>query len=133
VTSPNVELVRAIYSSWELGDFTLVDWADPDIEFVLADGPNPGTWRGLAAMSRAWGSTLAAFDDLRASAEECRDLDEERVLVLTQNSGRGRVSGLELAATGTRGANVFHVRNGRVTRLVAYFSRDRALEELDLL
>ena len=132
VTSANCELVRAIYSSWELGDFTLVDWADPDIEFVLADGPNPGTWTGLAAMSRAWGSTLAAFDDLRASAEECRDLDDERVLVLTQNSGRGKISGFDLAAMETRGANVFHVRGGRVTKLVAYFNRERALADLGL-
>ena len=130
MATANVELVRAIYSSWELGDFTLVDWADPDIEFVLADGPNPGNWTGLAAMSRAWGKALAEFDDLRARAEEIRELDDGRVLVLTHISGRGRQSGFELAAMEGRGANVFHIREGRVTKLLAYFNRDRALADL---
>lgn len=130
MASANVEFVRAIYSAWELGDFTLVDWADPDIEFVLVDGPNPGSWTGLAAMSRAWGKALAAFDDLRARAEEIRELDDGRVLVLTHISGRGRQSGLELAAMEGRGANVFQIREGRVTKLLAYFDRDRALADL---
>ncbi len=117
---------------WERGDYGSADWAHPDIEFVLDDGPAPGTWHGIPAMGRAWGETISAFDDLRVEAEEIRAIDDERVLVLTHNTGRGKMSGVELGETTTRGANVFTIRDGKVTRLALYFDRDRALAELEL-
>jgi ketosteroid isomerase-like protein len=52
------------------------------------------------------------------------------VLVLTDNTGRGKTSGFEVGEIRTKGANVFHIRNGKVTRLVAYWGRDRALADL---
>jgi hypothetical protein len=35
--SENVELTRRIYRRWEEGDFSSVEWAHPEIEFVPAD------------------------------------------------------------------------------------------------
>ena len=133
MTSDNVELVRGIYERWADGDFSDASWAHPDFELVLVDGPAPGRFTGVAAAGAAWGATIDGFAEFRALPEEIKALDGERVLVLTQNTGRGRRSGLELGEMVTRGANVVHVRDGKVTRLDAYFDRDLALARLGLL
>jgi hypothetical protein len=54
------------------------------------------------------------------------------VLVLQHYSARGRTSGVEVGPLMARGANLFHVRGGKVTRLVCYFEREQALAELGL-
>ena len=57
-----------LYAVWERGDWRLAQWADPEIELVSPDGPNPGSWTGLAAIAAAWrdDGALSAFEDLRA-------------------------------------------------------------------
>jgi ketosteroid isomerase-like protein len=129
--SANIDLVRSIYAAWERGDFTSADWAHPGIEVVLADGPTPATWNGLAEMARGWRDVLDAWEDFRAEAEEYRVLDKERVLAFVHNRGRGKVSGMEVDQMRT-GANLFHLRDGKVTRMVIYWSCDRALADLGL-
>jgi len=80
--SENLGLVRSIYSAWERGDFGSAEWADPEIEFVIADGPDPGRWDGLAGMAMAFRDRVSVLADFRPEAEEFRNLDDERVLVL---------------------------------------------------
>jgi ketosteroid isomerase-like protein len=65
-------------------------------------------------------------------ADEYRALDDERVLVLMQHGGRGRASGLGGGQLMTEGANVLHLRDGKVVRLVLYWHRDHALADLGL-
>ena len=131
MSQENVELVRSIYTAWERGDFSSVDWAHPEIELVVADGPEPESWHGLPGIAKGWGTFLANWEDYRAEAEEYRELDGERIFVLTRNYGRGKTSGLEVGPF-TKGAILFWIRGGRVTRLVAYFDREHALADLDL-
>ena len=50
-------------------------------------------------------------------------LDGERVLVLCTYSARGKTSGLEVGLMGARPANLFHMRDGKVTRWVQYWDR----------
>jgi ketosteroid isomerase-like protein len=124
----DLDLVKSIYAAWGAGEFDASAWASPDIEFVMVDGPDPGRWKGLAAMAERWREWLGAWEDFRAEPEEYLILDGGRVLALVRNSGRGRASGLELEQRSV--ANLFEVRNGQVARLVIYFDRDRAVAEL---
>ncbi len=126
----NVEVVRSIFAAWERGDYGSAGWAHSEIAFVVHDGPAPGSWTGVPAMARAWREALSAFEELRAEAEEYRVLDDERVVVLMHFSGRGKTSGLEVGDIQMRGANVFHIRGGKVTRLVLYWDRELALADL---
>src|SRR5438552_13893510 len=132
--SENLELVRTILAEWERGDFRSVDWADPQIEYAIVDEPGSQVGRGVAAMTRTWREFLTAWEDYRVEANEYRELDGERVLVALRARGRGKASGLDIAASGGgRGsANVFYVRGGKVRRLVSYFDRDRALADVGL-
>ena len=131
--SPNLDLVRSIYAAHERGDYSSVGWAHSDIEYVVADGPSPGTWRGLAAVAEHFRDWLNAWEDLRSEAEEYRELDDERVLVLLRFGGRGKTSGLEVARMGAAGACLFHIRDGKVTRIVGYWDCDRAFADLGLV
>ena len=130
--SQNLDLVRSIYAEWERGDFGRADWADPEIEYVVVDGPEPGSWRGLRGMSESMRDALNAWKEYRVEADEFRELDAERVLVVFRAYGRGKISGLDLrdAVAVVAGVNVFRVRNGSVTRIDVYYDSDRALADL---
>jgi ketosteroid isomerase-like protein len=132
MASANVELVRSMYARWERGDFDATEWAHPEIEFVFADGPSPGRWTGLGGMAEGMRGWLQAWMDVRQIAEECRELDDERVLGLHHFTAAGKRSGLELGSIRHQGAAVYTIREGRVTRLVHYFDRERGLEDLGL-
>jgi len=132
MSQENVEVVRAVCAPWERGDFTSAEWAHPEIEFVVADGPTPGAGTGLAAMNDAWREALAATEGLHVEVEEYIPLEGDRVLVLMHNSGRAKASGLDLGQLGNRSANLFHIREGKVAKLVIYWDRQEALEALGL-
>jgi ketosteroid isomerase-like protein len=125
----NLDLVRSIYADIERGDYSSAEWAHPQIEYVVADGPDPGSFTGRDGLVQAMRSLFSALGDVRAEADEYRELDTGRVLVLTRVSGRGKTSGVQI---GDRGAELFETHDGKVTRIVTYFDRDRALADLGL-
>ena len=128
--SANLDLVRSIFAEWERGDYSNAEWAYPDIEYVSVDGPEPGIWVGVRGLAQGWFGWMSVWEDFRVEAEEFCELDEDRVLVLDRSSGRGKTSGLDVERA--RGANLFHLRDGKVTRMRAWFDRDRALADLGL-
>jgi ketosteroid isomerase-like protein len=125
----HVHLVRSIFAAWERGDYASAEWAHPEIEYVFADGPSPGSSTGLGGMAEAVGGALNAFSDMRQTADDFRELDEHRVLVLTTFAGHGKASGVTVQS---RGANVLHIADGQVTKLVHYWDREHAFADLGL-
>jgi ketosteroid isomerase-like protein len=128
--SENLDLVRSIYAPEERGDFSSsADWAHPEIEHVTVEGVDAGSVTGRSGLIRAVRNWLSDFDDVRVKAEQFRELDGHRVLVLNKLSGRAKRSGLQVDQ---RAAEVFEIHDGRVTRIVQYADRDRALADLGL-
>jgi ketosteroid isomerase-like protein len=129
----NLDLVRAAFADWERGDHSNVDWAHPEIEFVIADGPAPGGWVGLAGMAQGFGDYIDVWEDARLGSVGFRELDDDRILALVHRVGRGKTSGLDGAELlDTDGAILLHLRDGRVPRLVLYWDRELAFADLGL-
>jgi ketosteroid isomerase-like protein len=132
MASANLDLVRMLYATWERGDFSSNEWADSEIEFVIADGPEPGRWTGLTGLRDGYRTIVNAWDGFHPDVSEFRQLDEERILVTIRFSARGKASGLEIGQMHAHGASLLHVRGGKITKLVLYFDRERALADLGL-
>ena len=130
--SANLDLVRSIYADFVRGDDSRADWADPDIEFVVVDGPEPDSWNGRTEMARAWRNYLSTWEDYRGAVDGYREIDDDRVLVLARRTGRAKASGVDLAQMPNQSATIFEIHDGKVTRLVIYLDRDRALADLGL-
>jgi hypothetical protein len=54
------------------------------------------------------------------------------VLVLQGYRGRGKVSGLDVGAMRALGVSLFHVRHGKMTKIITSWDRERALADLGL-
>ena len=122
--------MRSIYADWGRGDFSRVDWAHSDIEFVRNVLVDPERVEGIAGMAQVWRGWLAEWDEFRTGkVEEYRELDHGRVLVTGRMSGRGKTSGAEVER---EYVTLFQIREGRVARLTIYNERDRALADLGL-
>jgi ketosteroid isomerase-like protein len=129
VMTSNLDLVRSIHAAWERGDFSSAAWADPEIELVFADGPDPGAWKGLGEVAEGWRNFLSTWEDWHVEVEEYREIDDEQVLVPLRLWGRGKTSGLDMSA---RAANLYTLHFGMVLKIVLYWDRDRALADLGL-
>jgi ketosteroid isomerase-like protein len=105
---------------------------DSEIELVHADGPTPGVWTGLEGVAAATREWFSAWDRVRIQPEKYIELDSERVLALMRGRARGRTSGVDVSQMAQTGF-LFHVRDGKVIKLVVYLDRDRALADLGLL
>jgi ketosteroid isomerase-like protein len=132
MVSANLDFVRSLFAIWERGDFSAAEWAHPEIEYVMADGPSPGSWTGLPGMAEGFREFASAWEEYRIEVDEFREVDDERVLVVFHRSGRGKTSGLELGQMRSKGASLLHVQGGKVTRLVNYADLEHALADVGL-
>jgi ketosteroid isomerase-like protein len=130
--SENLDLVRSIYADWERGDFSSAPWAHPAIEFAIVGGPDAGRWTGVDGMARGWYGFLEAWEGFHVEPDEHLELDRERVLVLIHRSGIGKTSRMQVDEMHSEAADVFHISQGRVVRLLHYWDRADALRAAGL-
>ena len=127
MSQENVEVVRSILADWAEGDYSSIEWADPDITFRGGDGRES---RGLNALEQEWREFLSAWDHFATTPERFIDVGDDRVLVLIRFEGRGRASGAP--ATAFTGGQLFTLREGEVVRLELFSGTKEALEAAGL-
>ena len=127
-----MEAVRRIYSEWQRGNFAEgPDLFDPEILFesvmpdsserIVANGPE-----GIEAFMRDF---LTQWRDYRMIGEDFRQLGDDTVLVEGRQAGIGRRSGVSVEVPIY---SVWTLRDGKVTRLIVEFDRQKALEAAGL-
>jgi ketosteroid isomerase-like protein len=83
----------------------------------------------LPAMTGFTGVSFRGREGMEKYFEEFRDLDGERMLVVTRLEGRGKGSGVPVAAVH---AVIFDFRDGKISRIQSFLDHDEALRAADL-
>ena len=105
------------YEEWRIGQDEILDLGSGVVFAAVGQNARPagstGDVVGLQAMAAGWREWLADWQDFRTDAEGYRELDDERVLAQHGFTGRGKTRGVEVGPTGSKGACLFHVVNGK--------------------
>jgi ketosteroid isomerase-like protein len=130
MSQENVEVVRRNYEAGRRGDWeAFFRDIDPDVEFVELPAFGTRTYHGHEGLMDALRWWPSQWDDFESEMLELIDVDDEHVVTLFRNHGRGKASGVEVveevAFLGT-------VRNGKVTRFEMFRSVSEALEAVGL-
>ena len=139
MSAENVELVRRLYEAVAARDSEAVlsiyhrdlVWDHShNSEMVGLTAGQSRTYHGHDGLRRWARDFYEVFENVQAELEEVVDLGEERVLVLLNYRGRGRVSGIEVAFIQLAG--IFMIRDGQVVRVDWYRDKADALEDAGL-
>ena len=132
MSSEDVEVLRGLYARWGEGDFSdAIAALDPQIVFErimdeVPPGPGgAGSWTGIDEAVGALMDWIRQWDEIHHQAEEFIDLGD-RVLVLTRQSARGKLSGVPVEA---ELADIVTVRDGKIARWEIYWSREEARQQ----
>jgi ketosteroid isomerase-like protein len=132
VSQENIEVVRRFllrFTERDL-DAALSDVAaEAELDWSASDGPDSGIYRGPEEWRKWLTGRLEGLEDARFDVTEVIDVPPDTVVVVAHMRGRGRASGVEIAALG---AGVCTVRAGQVTGATMYQTRDQALEAAGL-
>lgn len=128
----NLDLVRSICAPWARGDYGGAEWAHPEIELVVVDGPVPGVWRGLAEMGEGSRAVLGPWEDLRVDVKLYSTLGDEYIIGVVQGTVRGATGEPQRLHVSTSSAILFRVQDGKVVRLVVYWDAARVLGQVGL-
>ena len=131
MSQENVEILRRLYERWATGDFP-AEFFDPEVEHSRIGAQTPdmeGRWHGLDEFSTAVREYLQSLSDLRIEAERIIDLGQDRVLVLSRHTARGKQSGVPIEH---ELGDLFTLRDGKIVRYCSYWNRAVALEAAGL-
>jgi ketosteroid isomerase-like protein len=131
-----VELVRQVYEAAARRDAeTVFKLYDPDVELDASRlgvaglaGGGGGFAHGHDGLRNFFREWHEAWGDIQYDYDELIDVGEQVVSVVTRH-GRGRASGIEVEMPA---ALIWTIRDGKVTRVVWFQTRNEALEAAGL-
>jgi ketosteroid isomerase-like protein len=129
MSEENVEIVRRHMQAYLSGDNEAALAAyHPEVEFDASLRPEGHVYRGregVAEAMRVWSGT---WEDWKVEVKEIIDAGD-RVLLIAQESGRGKGSGVEIDQLVFA---IFTLRNGKIVHWKGFVDRDQALEAAGL-
>jgi ketosteroid isomerase-like protein len=132
MSQANVELVRRAHEAFNRRDVeAFLQDAGPDLalDWSRAVGPEQGVFRGRDEVVRFLHSWWDAFDESVVVVDELIDAGDQVVFVF-HGRQRGRGSGAEVDGRGS--VLVWSFRDGKVTKMTLFQTRDEALEAVGL-
>jgi uncharacterized protein len=132
MSEEDVALVRRGFEAFAQGDPDAMGgfWAD-DIDYRAVEGAldDRGPMHGKDAVRAYVQDWLDMFDDFKVEPVELIDAGEDQVIAVLRNSGRAKLSGVEIDLTY---AVVFTTRDGKIARGREYWTKEQALEAAGL-
>jgi ketosteroid isomerase-like protein len=132
VSQENVEVVRSAYEAWNRGDLPAVlDRLHSDVEWEENADVYPGldpVYYGHEGFMKRQQDAFDAWEWIRVEEHELLDAGEH-VICFVRLVAKGRHSGIE---TEMRIADLFTLRDAKVTRHRLYANRDEALKAVGL-
>ena len=126
--SANVALIQRVVESFNEGELEYpFEVYAPDIVWVHFTPPPPGmdqVYEGHEGVRRFWRQWLSSWEWVEFEQERYIDAGD-RVVVFQRTHARGRTSGVETEMGDY--AQVWSLRDGRVTGVKFYLDRDEAL------
>jgi ketosteroid isomerase-like protein len=132
VSQENVEVVRRFLLRCNERDLDAAasDLAtEAELDTSASEAPDSGVYRGPEQWRKWLTGRTEELADARFDVAEVIDVPPDSVVVVAHMRGRGRASGVEIAALG---ATVWTVRDGRVTGATFYDTRNQAIKAVGL-
>jgi ketosteroid isomerase-like protein len=131
MSQENVEIVRAMWAAWAIGDYdaSLGAFAEDSVwddTRFRPDGAVHHGLRALADVSRTWRETWERYD---IEAEKVLDVGDDRVAVVLRETGEGKGGGV---AVTNRWGVVATVRAQRIVHTMVYPTPEEVLEAVGL-
>jgi ketosteroid isomerase-like protein len=127
----NVEIVRDIVAAINEGDYgrAMGHLAD-DVVLENPAGAFAAPFRGREAVGEWFGDWFRMFDwNVHNDIREIAEIGDDGVFLVVDVRGRGRGSGVDVEGTF---AWLYRLREGKITRMDGYLSREEALEAAGL-
>ena len=128
MSEENVEIVRDFFGGDPSRFFDVLD-EEVELDIRPMTPGYQGIIQGKDAVIDFWRDYLDTWDEFALEPIEIREAGEDQVVVIHDQSGRGKESG---ASFELRSATIFSLRDGRLVKLEFFRTPEEALEAAGL-